>query len=139
MVLALFGQVLRISDPVAGFASAGRFVVVQFAVQGLDQLDAFPERGGQRIDRHVLELAEVLKASFPAAILASAVTATFARCCKQALVLVIVLFDQSLDEEPGVSKRFYEFLSHIVLQLVQPPASGYDRYDNSLVALCVRG
>ena len=47
MVLALFGQVFCISDPVAGFASAGRLIMVQFAVQGLNQLDAFSERGGE--------------------------------------------------------------------------------------------
>jgi hypothetical protein len=43
MMFHLLGQVLSISYPVAGFASAGCFVMAQVLVQGLDKLDALTQ------------------------------------------------------------------------------------------------
>lgn len=42
-MLRFLRQVLRVPDPVAGFAGAGRFVVSQMLVQRFDQFDAFSQ------------------------------------------------------------------------------------------------
>jgi hypothetical protein len=43
VMLEFFRQVFRIPNPAAGLAGARGLVVPQFAVQGLDQLDAFAQ------------------------------------------------------------------------------------------------
>lgn len=118
VVFALFREMFCVSDPVAGFARAGSFVVVQLAVERLDELDALAERSGQRLDRHFFEFPEILETGFPTAIFAGAVVTAFTRGFKQVVVLVIVFFDEVLNEYTGIGKRFYELLPHDFLLLL---------------------
>jgi hypothetical protein len=72
--------------------------MVQLAVQRLDELDALTQRCGKRLHRHLLELAKVLEAGFPPAVIAGAVIAPLAGGCKHVVVLVVVFFYELLDE-----------------------------------------
>jgi hypothetical protein len=47
MVLAFFGQTFGVPDPAAGFASTGRLIMAQLAVQALDELDAFAKMSAE--------------------------------------------------------------------------------------------
>ena len=61
VMFALFREVLGVSDPAAGLASAGRLVVMQFAVQSFNQLDALAQRCTEDLRRFVFEMPEVLQ------------------------------------------------------------------------------
>jgi hypothetical protein len=107
MVLAFFRQVFRASYPVTRLACAGRFVVTQMPVQCLDKLDAFTQRCAQNFSRHVIETFEVLHAGFPAAILTRAVITPFAGGFKYVFAMVVVVFDELLEQQAGIHEGFY--------------------------------
>jgi hypothetical protein len=96
MVLAFFRQMFRVSDPAAGFAGTGCLIVPQFAMQCLDQFDAFTQRYAQGLRRFVVEVPEILHAGNPTAVGRRAtVVAPFASRIKQALVRIVPFFDES--------------------------------------------
>jgi len=107
MMFHLLSQVFRVSNPVAGFARAGRFVVTQVPVQCLDELDAFTQRSAQDFRRHVINAFEVLHAGFPAAIVTGAVITPFAGGFKNILAMIVVVFDELLEQQAGIHEGFY--------------------------------
>jgi hypothetical protein len=111
----LLGQMLRISNPVAGFAGASRLIMAQVLVQSLDKLDAFTQRNTQTLVGHILEVPEVLHTCLPTATVTRAVIAPFAGGFEHILVVVVVVVDQLLEQQAGIHERFYELLSHRIL------------------------
>jgi hypothetical protein len=121
VMLAFFGQVLCVPDPVARFASAGRFVMPQLAMQALDELDAFAERSAERFCALIIKISKILQTVFPtAAFVRVTMVAAFAGCLEQILVFEIAALDELADENLGESERFYEFLSHWLLLVSIP-------------------
>jgi hypothetical protein len=121
VVLAFFGQVLRVPDPVTGLASTGRLVMPQLAVQALYELDAFAERSAERFSSLFIEIPKILQAVFPpTAVVGITVLAAFAGGFEQILVFETAAFDELADENLGESERFYELLSHWLLLVSIP-------------------
>jgi hypothetical protein len=58
---------------------------------------------------------EILHAGFPATTLTRAVITPFAGGFKHVLVMVVVVFDELLEQQAGIHERFYELLSHRIL------------------------
>ena len=56
---------MRIANPRAGFTGTKRFIVLQFAVQGLDQPDAVAQGRIDRVGRFVFKIGEVIEAANP--------------------------------------------------------------------------
>ena len=107
MQFAFLGQVFCCSDPVTGFASAGRLIVPQFTVQSFDEFDAFAQRVAERFCRLVIDASEVLQAFGPLAqSLTVTVMAALAGRRVKALMREISLFYESLDQYLRKSKRF---------------------------------
>jgi len=122
MVFALFRQMLSVSNPDTGFASAGRLVMSQLPVKGLDQSDALTKRNAETFRRPVFEMPEILKAGTPAAIiLAVTVITALASGFEQALVLEISLFDQPHHQQSWIGERFYQLSSHDYLLMTVYP------------------
>jgi len=125
MMFHLLVQMLGSAYPVAGLAGAGRFVVAQMLVQSLDKLDAFTQGNAQHFRRHVIEFPEVLHAGLPSTTFTRAVIAPFAGGFKHVLVMVVVVFDELLEQQAGVHKRLYELLSHRILLSTIVPDYAY--------------
>jgi len=113
MVLELFRQVLRVTDPAAGLAGARRLVVAQFAVQGFYKFYAFAKRLAKFLVGLVVAMHEVFEALVPAAItLAVAGVAALAGRRVKTFVGIIAFFDELPDEYTGIRERFYQLSSH---------------------------
>jgi hypothetical protein len=125
MMFHLLCQMLGIANPVTGLARTGRFVVAQMLVQSLDKLDAFTQGNAQHFRRHVIEFAEVLHAGLPPTTFTRAVIAPFAGGFKHVFVVVVVVFDELLEQQARVHKRFYEFWSHRILLSTIAPDYAY--------------
>ena len=65
MMLDFLGQMLGVSNPAAGFASTGCFVVPQSCVQCLNELDPLPQGLAEFFRGLVLSMHEVFQAPVP--------------------------------------------------------------------------
>jgi len=108
MMLYFFRQVLGVTNPAAGFAGAGRFIVSQTPVKRLHQLDAFAQGLAELFSGLVVTVHEVFKAVIPVAIAATVTVMTaFAGSFVEILVGVVAAFDELPDQQSGISERFY--------------------------------
>jgi hypothetical protein len=55
---------------------------------------------------------EVVHARFPATTFTRTVMTPFAGGFEHVLVVIVVVFDELLEQQAGIHKRFYELLSH---------------------------
>jgi len=120
-MFTFLGQVLGISDPAARLASAGRFIVSKFIVQGLDELDSFAQCLAEKFSGFFVELREVPKTSGPVALSSRiAFMATLTGRLIEASVRIVTRFDELPDHKSGISESFYQLSTHNFL-LTRPP------------------
>jgi len=108
LMLDFFRQVLGVSNPATGFASARRLVVPQTPVKRLNQLDAFAQGLAEFFRRLVAAMHEVFKAVVPVTVAATITVMTaFAGSLVEILMGVVAAFDELPDQQSGISERFY--------------------------------
>ena len=108
MMLEFFHEVLGVPDPATGLAGAGRLVVVELAVQRLDEFDALSQGFSQCRVRFVVPVIEVPEALVPSAVAGPvADVTTLARRFIKAFVGIVAFIDELLDEKYGIRQGFY--------------------------------
>jgi hypothetical protein len=68
---------------------------------------------------------EILHACLPATTFTGAVITPFAGGFEHILVVVVVIFDELLEQQAGVDERFYELMSHRFLLSTIVPDYAY--------------
>ena len=93
------GQALRVPDPEAGLAFAGRLIMAQFFIELFNQLDAIAQRRVDRVGGFALEVREVVQATDPMTLAVEVAKVTsIVRRLEQTVMRAVAILDHVLHQ-----------------------------------------